>query len=67
MANSNTDPNTNVFPVHRLMEILSQILSEKYGCKITMTAIPKNQAMQDSARNAETPEQQVEVTEQKAG
>ena len=32
------------FNVNKLMEVLSEILSEKYGCKITMTAIPKDQA-----------------------
>lgn len=28
--------------VHKLMAVLSDILSEKYGCKITMTARPKD-------------------------
>ena len=32
------------FNVNKLMEVLSEILSEKYGCKITMTAIPRDQA-----------------------
>lgn len=30
--------------VHKLMAVLSDILSERYGCKITMTARPKDGA-----------------------
>lgn len=30
--------------VDRLMEALSEIFSDKYGCKITFRAIPKDQA-----------------------
>lgn len=33
-----------MFAVERLMQVMSEILSDKYGCKITMTAIPKDQA-----------------------
>ena len=28
--------------IDKLMETLSDILSEKYGCKVTMRAIPKD-------------------------
>ncbi len=32
-----------MFDIERLMQVLSEILSDKYGCKVTLTAIPKNQ------------------------
>ena len=42
------------FNVNKLMEVLSEILSEKYGCKITMKAIPRDQASPELlARDAE--------------
>lgn len=28
--------------VNRVMQVMSEILSDKYGCKITMTATPKD-------------------------
>lgn len=31
-----------MFDVDRLMQVMSEILSDKYGCKITMTAVPKD-------------------------
>ena len=31
--------------VDRLTKALSEILSEKYGCKVTITAIPKSTAL----------------------
>mgnify|MGYP000953961835 CR=1 FL=1 len=31
-----------MFDIKRLMEVLSEILSDKYGVKITVKAIPKN-------------------------
>lgn len=37
----------NDFPVDKLMQVLSEILSDKYGAKITLRAIPK-----DAAENA---------------
>jgi hypothetical protein len=37
----------NKLNVHKLMEVLSEILSEKYGCKITMRAIPKDQVNEE--------------------
>ena len=57
---TNTDSYTNVLPVHKMMAVLSEILSEKYGCKVTIRAIPKDQAEAQA-------EQNIEVTEQKAG
>lgn len=30
--------------VNRIMEVLSEILSDKYDCKITIRAIPKEKA-----------------------
>lgn len=37
----------NKLNVNRLMEALSSILSDKYGCKITLRAIPKESAPQN--------------------
>ncbi len=37
-------PQTGQISVTKLMAVLSDILSEKYGCQITMTARPKNSA-----------------------
>lgn len=31
-----------MFDIERLMKVMSEILSDLYGCKITMTAIPKD-------------------------
>lgn len=31
-----------MFDVDRLMKVMSEILSDRYDCKITMTAIPKD-------------------------
>lgn len=33
----------NRINIDRLMEALSEILSEKHGCKVTITAIPKEE------------------------
>ena len=32
-----------MFDVNRVMQVMSEILSDKYGCKITLTAVPKEQ------------------------
>ena len=37
----------NQLNVDRLMKTLSEILSNKYGCKITITAIPKETLKQE--------------------
>ena len=34
---------SNKLNVDRMMQALSEILSEKHGCKVTITAIPKEQ------------------------
>ena len=56
-TNHNPDPNMNVLPVHKMMAVLSEILSEKYGCKITIKAIPKDQVAQQPEEKPETIEQ----------
>ena len=33
-----------MFDSDRLMKVMSEILSDMYDCKITLTAIPKDQA-----------------------
>lgn len=33
-----------MFDIERLTKVMSEILSDKYGMKITMTAIPKEEA-----------------------
>lgn len=33
-----------MFDVDRLMKVMSEILSDKYDMKITMTAVPKEEA-----------------------
>ena len=30
--------------IDRMMSVLSEIMSEKYGCKVTLKAVPKNSA-----------------------
>lgn len=39
--NTNQSPQPGQISVPKLMAVLSDILSEKYGVKITMTAMPK--------------------------
>ena len=56
----NTNNGFSEFPIHKFMATLSDILSEKYGCKITITAIPKDQVQQE-------PEKETEAPTQKAG
>lgn len=34
-----------MFDVDRLMRVMSEILSDKYGVKITMTAVPREEAV----------------------
>lgn len=40
----------NRLNVDRLMEVMSDILSEKHGVKITLRAIPKDQAEEATMR-----------------
>ena len=32
-----------MFDIQKVMKVLSEILSDRYGIKITMTAVPKNE------------------------
>ena len=32
-----------MFDIQKLMQVMSEILSDRYDMKITMTAVPKNQ------------------------
>ena len=61
MANKNdiqTNPETvAAFPIHKFMAVLSELLSEQYGCKITMRAIPRDQVAQQPEEKPETIEQ----------
>ena len=36
----------------RFMKTLSEILSEKYGCKVTITAIPKEKPTEEPVKKA---------------
>ena len=42
----------NQLNVEKLMQTLSEILSEKYGCKVTITATPKNEKTDDTTKKA---------------
>ena len=33
-----------MFDIDRVMQVMSEILSDMYDCKVTLTAIPKDQA-----------------------
>lgn len=33
-----------MFDIDRLMKVMSEILSDRYGVKVTMTAVPKDEA-----------------------
>lgn len=37
-----------MFDVHKVMQVMSEILSDRYDMKITMTAIPKEEATQEA-------------------
>ena len=38
--------------IDRMMDALSVILSNKYGCKVTLKAIPKNSATSQAEKRA---------------
>ena len=38
-----------MFDVERLMKVMSEILSDKYDAKITLKAVPKEQAPEKAA------------------
>ena len=42
----------NKLNIDRMMKTLSEILSEKHGCKVTITAIPKNKDTAESEKKA---------------
>lgn len=42
----------NQLNVERLMQTLSEILSEKHGCKVTITAVPKEKPKEEPASKA---------------
>lgn len=42
----------NRLNIDRMMKTLSEILSEKHGCKVTITAIPKENKTEEAAQKA---------------
>ena len=42
----------NQLNIDRLMKTLSEILSEKHGCKVTITAVPKEKATEEPVQKA---------------
>lgn len=38
--------------VDRFLKTLSEILSEKYGCKVTITATPKDKSTEETTQKA---------------
>lgn len=42
----------NKLNVDKLMKTLSEILSEKYGCKVTITAVPKEKPVEEPVKKA---------------
>ena len=42
----------NQLNIDRMMRTLSEILSEKHGCKVTITAIPKEEKKEESTKKA---------------
>lgn len=42
----------NRLNIDRMMKTLSEILSEKHGCKVTITAIPKEQKNEEPTQKA---------------
>jgi hypothetical protein len=42
----------NKLNIDRLTKALSEILSEKYGCKVTITAIPKDKVSEETTQKA---------------
>lgn len=45
----------NKLNVNKLMKTLSEILSEKHGCKVTITATPKDLTHKIERRNVNAP------------
>lgn len=42
----------NKLNVEKLMKTLSEILSEKHGCKVTITAVPKEKPTEEPVQKA---------------
>lgn len=42
----------NGLNIDRMMKTLSEILSEKHGCKVTITAVPKDEKNEETAQRA---------------
>lgn len=42
----------NKLNIDRMMRTLSEILSEKHGCKVTITAVPKEKEPQEPVQRA---------------
>ena len=42
----------NKLNIDRMMKTLSEILSEKHGCKVTITAIPKEKITDNQTQKA---------------
>ena len=42
----------NKLNIDRVVKALSEILSEKYGCKVTLTAVPKETKTEEPAQKA---------------
>ena len=42
----------NKLNIDRMMRTLSEILSEKHGCKVTITAQPKEQKTEETTQKA---------------
>ena len=42
----------NKLNIDRMMRTLSEILSEKHGCKVTITAVPKEEKTEETAQRA---------------
>lgn len=38
--------------IDRMMKTLSEILSNKYGCKVTITATPKDKSAEETTQKA---------------
>lgn len=43
---------SNKLNMDRFMKTLSEILSEKHGCKVTITAVPKEKQTEESTQKA---------------
>ena len=43
---------SNKLNMDRFMKTLSEILSEKHGCKVTITAVPKEKKTEETTQKA---------------